>query len=118
MDVHASIHALFASDTTHPPLVLLYASAMVGSLFMYLFASGSDQDSRLAIRKIRGLIPGRNPVFYQRLDFVIFIFLGPVVGMICFDPQGSFQALAAGFSWVGAVGLLSEKGKGLGRDHE
>jgi hypothetical protein len=52
------------------------------------------------------LAVGRSDTFYYRSDFVVMSLSGTIIGLITFDPQGIYQALAAGFGWAGAMNVL------------
>jgi hypothetical protein len=74
---------------------------------MYLFTSAKGLES--TVPKIKQLIPGKTDTFYARLDFLLVVILGPVIGIICFKPDNSLQALAAGWSWASALNVLVQQ---------
>jgi hypothetical protein len=107
-----SIWKAFASE----PLshILLYFTAVLGSLLTYLFAAAKGLDS--TVPRLKQLLPGKSDLFYARLDFCLIVFLGSAVGLIFFNPQGHINALAAGCGWVGALSVLTQqKPSGFGR---
>lgn len=80
--------------------LIRYMITLLGSFCMYLFSFSRGFDG--ATPKLRKLFPNREDVFYDRLDFILVVFLGSAIGTIFFGPKDSIQALAAGFGWVGA----------------
>jgi hypothetical protein len=84
--------------------VLFYLTTLFGAIAMYVFALSKGFDG--AIPFLKKFFPQKSEAFYNRADFVIVIFAGSIIGTICFSPQNSLQALAAGFGWVGAVNVL------------
>lgn len=55
---------------------------------------------------LKRMFPGKSQVYYDRLDFVVVVFAGSIIGTICFSPRNALQALAAGFGWVGAMNVM------------
>jgi hypothetical protein len=83
-----------------------FSLALCGSTALYLFSLSKGFTG--AAPKLKQLFPGKQPVFYNRLDFIIVIVLGSVIGIVFFQPQTPTQALAAGFGWISAVNVLSQ----------
>jgi len=109
--MHISLwgYALIKSliDLTASPqfvVILNYLTTLFGATSMYIFALNKGFDG--AVPFLRRILPERSEALYHRLDFVIVIFAGSVIGSISFSPHNSLQALAAGFGWVGAMNVM------------
>jgi hypothetical protein len=87
--------------------LLMYGASLLGAVLMYFFADRNGLEG--TVPKLRLLLPGRSDTYYFRLDFVLLILVGPVVGLICFAPTNPFQALASGCGWVGALNVLLQQ---------
>lgn len=82
---------------------------LCGSTSLYMFSlSKGFQGSTPVLKR---LFPGNRVVFYDRLDFIIVIVLGSIIGTVFFVPTTPAQALAAGFGWITAVNVLSHPGQ-------
>lgn len=81
-----------------------------GSTSLYLFSLSKGFQGSLP--RLRHLVPGRSNVFYDRLDFLIVVLLGSIIGTVFFGPTNNLQALAAGFGWISAVNVLSSPKRG------
>jgi len=90
--------------------VLYYLVTLFGASAMYVFSLNKGFEGSLAF--LKRVAPGKTQVFYDRVDFVIVIFAGSVIGTIFFSPVSTLEALAAGFGWVGAINILLNKGTG------
>jgi hypothetical protein len=86
---------------------LMYGAALLGAVLMYFFAAKNGLEG--TIPRLQRLLPDRHEAFYFRVDFVLVILLGPIVGLICFTPTNAFQALAAGCGWVSALNVLAQQ---------
>jgi hypothetical protein len=86
---------------------LMYGASLLGAFLMYFFAAKNGLEG--TIPRLQQLLPGRTETFYFRMDFVLVILLGPIVGLICFSPTNAFQALAAGCGWVSALNVLVQQ---------
>jgi hypothetical protein len=71
---------------------------------MYVFALNKGFEG--AVPFLRKFFPKRAETFYNWADFCIVVVSGSIIGTICFRPQDSLSALAAGFGWVGAMTVL------------
>ncbi len=90
-----------------------YLITLFGAFCMYVFSL--NRGFQGAVDFLRRFFPNHTPVFYDRLDFFVVILAGSVIGTIFFSPTNTFQALAAGFGWVGAINvLLSPRGDNHG----
>ena len=83
---------------------VLYMTTAFGAAAMYVFSLQRGFDG--SVRWLRRMWPERSDVFYDRLDFLIVVFAGSIIGSIVFSPREPYHALAAGFGWVGAVNVL------------
>jgi uncharacterized membrane protein YbjE (DUF340 family) len=83
----------------------LFLLTLCGAIALYLFSLSKGFQGSVPV--LRKLFPGRRDAFYDRLDFVIVIFLGSIIGTVFFVPTNSAQALAAGFGWISAVNILT-----------
>ncbi len=91
----------------HGPIgwkLFFYAVTLFGSMAMYVFSLNKGFNG--AGDFLRRFFPGKSDVFYDRLDFVLVVVFGSIIGSIFFSPQTAFGALAAGFGWVGAANTL------------
>jgi hypothetical protein len=84
--------------------VLRYVTTLFGASAMYVFSLFKGFTG--SVPALQRLLPNRSAVFYDRLDFLILVFTGSIVGTIFFHPQDTLQALSAGFGWVGAINVL------------
>jgi hypothetical protein len=48
---------------------------------------------------LRQMFPGRSPIFYRRVDFIVSCVLGTVLGMLAVQPDTPQTALATGIGW-------------------
>jgi len=93
----------FAHDPYFAPM-LYYVTTLFGAIAMYVFALNKGFEG--AVPFLKRVFPDRSQVFYDRMDFFVTSVAGSIVGTICFSPQSTLQALAAGFGWVGAMNVL------------
>ena len=84
--------------------VINYFTTLFGASAMYVFTLFKGFHG--SVPALKRLLPSHADVFYDRLDFVILVFTGSVIGTIFFHPQDTLQALSAGFGWTGAVNVL------------
>jgi len=91
-------HSEFVAGT------LRYVTTMIGAVGTYMLAP-SDQH-RPTIAAFKRLLPDKREAAYERMNFLFLVVLGSIFGTIVFQPQNSFQALAAGLGWVSAVTTL------------
>ncbi|WP_415894372.1 hypothetical protein ACMXYN_08420 [Neptuniibacter sp. PT8_73] len=84
--------------------ILIYGTTLLGSLVMYLFSFSKGFNG--AVDVLQRLFPERQKVFYDRMDFVLTVFLGAAVGAVLFSPSNPVQAVTAGLGWVSAVNIL------------
>jgi hypothetical protein len=89
------------------PHILLYFTAVLGSLFTYLFAAAKGLES--TVPRLKQLLPGKSDAFYVRFDFCLVVFLGSGLGLLFFSPHEHINALAAGCGWVGALNVLTQQ---------
>jgi uncharacterized membrane protein YbjE (DUF340 family) len=95
-------------STPEAQAVLRYLITLFGAAAMYVFSLNKGFEGSLAW--LKRMMPGKSAVFYDRLDFCVVVFAGSIIGTICFIPQNTFQALAAGFGWVGSINVLMNRG--------
>ena len=89
--------------------VINYLITLFGATAMYVFSLNRGFDG--AVYFLKRFFPGRSDAFYDRVDFLVVILSGSIVGTVFFSPDNALEALAAGFGWVGAMNvLLSHKG--------
>jgi hypothetical protein len=91
----------------------LYTAAILGALTLHLFSF--DKNFAGANVVIRQLWPQKSDVFYHRLNFIIMMIVGPLVGFILLEPQKAHQAFVAGASWVGVVNTAIAKAAGANK---
>jgi hypothetical protein len=103
-----AIFSWFANLTTLQEL-RLYIVTFFGAGAMYMFQLHKGFDGAKPF--LRSFFPSRTEVYYIRVDFFLVTVVGSIIGSILYQPQQLYQALAAGFGWVGALQiLLSHKG--------
>jgi hypothetical protein len=90
---------------THIHTAALYGVTLFGAITMYAFSMHKGFAG--TVEFLKKAIPDRSPVFYVRLDALFVCVAGSFIGWIIYSPQTSFQALAAGFGWVGAMRVLA-----------
>jgi hypothetical protein len=84
-------------------------TTLLGAGAMYVFSLHKGfQGSVPFLKKV---FPGHGAVFYNRLDCILVICFGSIIGTIFFAPSSAIQALAAGFGWVGAINILISQGE-------
>ncbi len=77
---------------------------LCGSTALYLFSL--SRGFRGSSPVLKRLMPGHRDAYYDRIDFVVVIFFGSIIGTVFFLPANATQALAAGFGWVSAINVL------------
>jgi hypothetical protein len=92
---------LFANGAAAVNYAILYLGALLGALILHIFSF--DRGFQGAKGVLVQLWPGKTDVFYYRLNFVLMIILGPIVGLVMTDPSYVKQAFAAGLGWVGVI---------------
>ena len=90
--------------------LIKYLITLLGSFTMYLYSFSKGFEGSITV--LKRLFPSKKKVFYDRMDFLLVIFLGSAIGSIFFQPQDSLQALAAGFGWVGAINIMLNNKEG------
>jgi hypothetical protein len=90
------------------PFLTQYSLTLFGAMAMYVFSLHKGFHGAVAF--LRTVAPGHQDVFYARLDFVLSTVIGSIIGYIAFMPATPFQALAAGFGWVGTMNVLIAQG--------
>jgi uncharacterized membrane protein YbjE (DUF340 family) len=88
-------------------IVLRYLTTLFGATAMYVFSL--NQGFEGSVRWLKKMFPNRATVTYDRLDFLIVVLAGSLIGFISFNPSSAYEALAAGFGWVGSINVLLNK---------
>jgi hypothetical protein len=87
--------------------VINYLVTLFGAIAMFLFSLAKGfEGSKPALKR---LLPGKLEVLYDRLDFILIVRSGSIIGTIFFRPGNPLQALSAGFGWTSAVNILASK---------
>ncbi|MFP5263730.1 MAG: hypothetical protein ACLGJB_17760 [Blastocatellia bacterium] len=92
---------------TIPAKVVWFVITLFGATVMYMFALSKKAPGSVTF--LQTILPGRTQLFYDRLDFLVVVFVGSIIGTIFFHPTDALQALSAGFGWIGALNLLVSK---------
>ena len=87
---------------------LLYLVTLFGATAMYVFSLNRGFEGAVAF--LRRVVPGKKAVFYHRVDTVIVVVSGSIIGTIFFSPGSPLEALAAGFGWVSVINILMNQG--------
>lgn len=90
---------------------LRFGLTLFGAAAMYVFSLHKGFEG--ATPFLKRVLPGRRPVFYSRVDALLVTILGGVIGFIFFAPASNFEALAAGFGWLGAVNVMLSQSQGV-----
>jgi hypothetical protein len=90
--------------TTYGNDIRIALTTLFGSAGMYVFASHKGFDN--SINFFKRMFPNHSETFYYRFDFVLMTVAGALIGLISFSPTGTYEALAAGFGWTGAMNVL------------
>lgn len=98
---------IFAFLIRNKIFIINYSTTLFGVIVMYIFSL--DKGFTGASENIKKLLPNKKDVFYSRMDFILVIFIGSIVGTIFFSPDSTLEALAAGVGWVGALNVLTTK---------
>jgi hypothetical protein len=101
------LDALLEDPNTGAAL-MRYLITLFGTMAMYVFSLHKGFEG--AGKWLRNMFPGRKKVSYQRMDFLIVVLAGSVIGTIAFAPRDNLQALTAGLSWVSLMNVLLSKG--------
>ncbi len=96
------LHEIWSFANSDP--VKRFGITFFGSVVMYLFSLSKGFTG--SVPALQKLMPGRTQVFYDRVDFVIVVVTGAIVGTVFFHPQDPLQALAAGLGWSSAINVL------------
>lgn len=87
-----------------------YFITLFGAMALQIFALFRNFNG--AETFLKKFFPGkRSETFYNRADFCICVIIGSIIGFIFFNPQNAMEALAAGFSWQGAITVMMTKGE-------
>lgn len=79
--------------------VINYLITLFGAIAMYLFSLAKGfGGSKPALKR---LLPERRELTYDRIDFMLIVIAGSIVGAIFFRPNDPLQSLSAGFGWTG-----------------
>ena len=92
--------------------VLYFFITAFGAMSMYAFSLMKGFEG--ATTFLKRILPDHQQVFYDRLDFVVVVIAGSIIGYIFFSPVSQLEALAAGFGWVGAISVLMNRDQGTG----
>jgi hypothetical protein len=87
-----------------------YLLTLFGSGCMYVFSLHRKMPVSTT-PVIKRLFPDKEDVFYNRVDFVIVVFAGSIIGSILYQPKGLLPAFAAGFGWVSSLSVLASQGQ-------
>ena len=79
--------------------ITLFGAAAVQIFTLFRNFNGS-------IKFLKQFFPNRSNIFYNRANFCICAIIGSIIGFIFFSPQSPIGALAAGFSWQGAITVI------------
>lgn len=82
----------------------LYAMTLFGAFAMHVFQQYKGFTGSISF--LKAVLPGRSDVFYVRLDLVVAVLSGSVIGYVIFAPTAALPALAAGFGWTSAMQTL------------
>jgi hypothetical protein len=89
--------------------VLYYLITLFGAAAAHVFSM--HQGFQGSVSFLKKFFPGYHAAFYQRLNCLLVICFGSVIGTIFFAPSSAIQALAAGIGWVSAIHLLMNHGE-------
>ena len=89
--------------------IVFYFITLFGAAAVQIFALFRDINS--SIKFLRQFFPNRSNIFYNRANFCICAIIGSIIGFIFFSPQSPIGAMAAGFSWQGAITMMMTKEK-------
>lgn len=84
--------------------IMIILTTAFGAAGMYIFSDYKGFDNSKSFLKAQ--FPRRKSSFYSRMDFILVVFSGTVIGLICFSPASYVEALAAGFGWTGSMNVL------------
>lgn len=88
-----------------------FGLTLFGAAAMYVFSLHKGFEG--ATPFLKRVLPGRSPVFYSRVDALAVTVVGGIIGFVFFAPASNFEALAAGFGWLGAVNVMLSQGRGV-----
>jgi hypothetical protein len=86
--------------------IFYYVITLFGALATCVFSLNKGFQGSVPF--LKKLFPGYDPVFYQRLDCLLVICFGSIIGTIFFAPSSAIQGLTAGFGWASAIKLLMD----------
>lgn len=87
----------------------MYAATLLGCFAMYVFSLHQGFEGAIAF--LKRMFPNHSQVFYDRVDFVLVIITGSLLGYILLEPVKYSQAVVAGLGWVSAVNVIMNKMK-------
>jgi hypothetical protein len=90
-------------------IAVRYFITLFGAVAVQIFALFKNFNG--SIRFLKQFFPNRSITFYNRANFYICVIIGSIIGFIFFNPQSSIGALAAGFSWQGAITVMMTREK-------
>jgi hypothetical protein len=80
---------------------------LFGAAAAYFLTLG-EQPSTL--QTLRYLFPGLRSVTYRRIDALILIAVGAVIGHFAFEHRSAIECLLAGLSWCGSLNTILRQG--------
>jgi hypothetical protein len=95
---------------------VLYYTALFGAAAMYIFSLQKGFEGSIPF--LKRAFPGRADHVYVRIDFLIVIVFGSIIGFVTISPTNTLQALAAGVGWVGSVNVLVSRHQQSGSRRE
>jgi len=84
--------------------ILYYLCTVLGVAATHLFSM--HRGFKGSIPFLKRVFPGHHDVFYRRLDFLLVVLFGSLIGTILFAPSNMHTAFAAGVGWDGAFNTL------------
>lgn len=97
-----SLDALEKWLTAHPGLIH-YIFAVFGAGTAHALTLHKDYQG--TVNFLRKLFPDRKDTFYFRVDAILSIIIGSIIGYVLTQPTSPNQALIAGLGWVSATNL-------------
>jgi hypothetical protein len=88
-----SIIGAWVADSPCLLLMVTWIGTVTGQVFSIPGSSGN------AIGFIRRMAPGRSELFYERMDLLATMTLGPILVFILWSPETAHGAMGAGLAW-------------------
>jgi hypothetical protein len=89
--------------------ILYYLGTVLGVAATHIFSMRRGFEGSVPF--LKRFFPGHGDVFYRRLDFLLVVLFGSLIGTIFFAPSNMVEGFAAGVGWDGAFNTVMNQVK-------